>query len=274
VNTIIALILPGRAAALAFALTPLAARVAVMIGAIDMPGQRKIHNGPTPRLGGLAVVSAIAAVWATGVWLFDISLPRELSIGLSLGALPILAVSALDDVRPVGPGFKFLAHVVGASIAVAGGVSLGHVVHLFDVAIPLGVWATPLSIVWLVGVTNAFNLIDGLDGLSAGLALIASLCMAAVFVLVGQPTMAGAALVLAGALAGFLPYNLHPPLVSRRQRRHRQVLPGCFALEAADAVVRVRVLVRCSSWPAHRRHFHRRHAGRSAIPKPGVRSSR
>jgi UDP-GlcNAc:undecaprenyl-phosphate GlcNAc-1-phosphate transferase len=211
VNTIIALILPGAAAAaLAFALTPLAARVAVMIGAIDMPGQRKIHNGPTPRLGGLAVVSAIAAVWATGVWLFDISLPRELSIGLSLGALPILAVSALDDVRPVGPGFKFLAHVVGASIAVAGGVSLGHVVHLFDVAIPLGVWATPLSIVWLVGVTNAFNLIDGLDGLSAGLALIASLCMAAVFVLVGQPTMAGAALVLAGALAGFLPYNLHP----------------------------------------------------------------
>ena len=63
---------------------------------------------------------------------------------------------------------------------------------------------------WLVGVTNAFNVIDGLDGLAAGLALIASLCMAVVFALVGQPIMAGAVLVLAGALAGFLPFNLHP----------------------------------------------------------------
>jgi UDP-GlcNAc:undecaprenyl-phosphate GlcNAc-1-phosphate transferase len=210
-NAAFAFILPSlAAAALAYAIAPLTARLAVLIGAIDMPGQRKTHAVPIPRLGGLAVVSAIGAVWAIAGWVFGISLPRELSIGLIVGGLPILAVSALDDVKGVRAGRKFLVQVAGASLAVASGVSLGEVVHLFDAAIPVGAWAAPLSVVWLVGVTNAFNLIDGLDGLSAGLALIASACMAAVFGLAGQPIMAGAALVLAGALAGFLPFNLHP----------------------------------------------------------------
>jgi UDP-GlcNAc:undecaprenyl-phosphate GlcNAc-1-phosphate transferase len=211
VNLAISLVLPAAAAAvLAFALAPLTAWLAARLGAIDMPGQRKAHALPIPRLGGLAVVSAAGAVWAAAAWLFGVSLPRELSIGLILGGLPILAISALDDVKGVRAGHKFLVHVAGASMAVASGISLGDVVHLFDVAIPVGIWAAPLSVVWLVGVTNAFNLIDGLDGLSAGLGLIASLCMAAVFGLAGQPIMAGAALVLAGALVGFLPFNLHP----------------------------------------------------------------
>ena len=211
VNDYIPLVVPAVAAAVvAFALTPLTARLAVRVGAIDVPGRRKTHAEPTPRLGGLAVVGAIAAVWTTATWLYGGLLPRELSIGLIAGGLPILVVSAIDDIRGVRAGRKFLAHVVGASIAVASGVVLGDVVHLFDVDIHLGVWATPLSIVWLVGVTNAFNVIDGLDGLSAGLALIASLCMAAVFVMAGQPVMAGAVLILSGALAGFLPFNMHP----------------------------------------------------------------
>ena len=211
VHSYFALVLPAVAAgAVAFALTPLTARLAVRVGAIDVPGRRKTHAEPTPRLGGLAVVGAIAATWAAAVWLFGISLPRELSLGLIAGGLPILAVSVVDDIRGVRPSRKFLVHVAGASIAVASGVALGDVVHLFDAGIHLGVWAVPLSVLWLVGVTNAFNVIDGLDGLSAGLALIASLCMAAVFAIVGQPIMAGASLALAGALAGFLPFNVHP----------------------------------------------------------------
>jgi UDP-GlcNAc:undecaprenyl-phosphate GlcNAc-1-phosphate transferase len=210
VITVISLVLPGLvAAALAFALTPFTARLALLVGAIDQPGWRKTHAVPIPRLGGLAVVSASAAAW-TAAQLLGVSLPRELWIGLVAGGLPILAVSVMDDVKGVSAGRKLLVQMTGASLAVASGVSLGEVVHLFDVAIVLGVWAAPLSVVWLVGVTNAFNLIDGLDGLSAGLALIAALCMAAVFGLVGQPIMAGTALVLAGALAGFLPFNLHP----------------------------------------------------------------
>ena len=167
----LALLLPAIAAALvALALTPLTARVAVRVGAIDRPGRRKVHAEPIPRLGGLAVVGAIAVVWVAARWLSGVSLPRELSRGLLMGGLPILVVSVLDDICGVRAGRKFLVHIVGATLAVAMGISLGDVVHLFDIDIHLGLWAVPLSVVWLVGVTNAFNVIDGLDGLSAGLA--------------------------------------------------------------------------------------------------------
>ena len=173
---------------MAFALTPLTARLAVLVGAIDMPGRRKTHadrppawaawrsSAPSPRCGPLP------RGW------FGVSLPRELSLGLIAGACRSWSVSVLDDMR----GGARRSQVPGSHrrglIAVASGVALGAVVHLFDVAIQLGVWAMPLSVLWMVGVTNAFNMIDGLDGLSAGLALIASLSMAAVFALVGQPT--------------------------------------------------------------------------------------
>jgi UDP-GlcNAc:undecaprenyl-phosphate GlcNAc-1-phosphate transferase len=203
-------LLPLAAATLAFAFTPLAARFAVSVGAIDMPGHRKIHDRPIPRLGGLAVVSSIAVTW-TGVMLVTgRSIPRELGLGIGMGLLPILGISIADDIRPINAWFKLFAHLAGSAIAVAYGVSLAPEVHVFGVGVHIGAIAVPLSILWLVGVTNAFNIIDGLDGLSAGLALISSLSMAAVFALVGQPLMACAALVLAGALAGFLPYNMHP----------------------------------------------------------------
>jgi UDP-GlcNAc:undecaprenyl-phosphate GlcNAc-1-phosphate transferase len=211
VNTFLSLVLPAIVAAgIAFALTPLAARLATLVGAVDMPARRKTHAQPTPRLGGLAVVGAVAAVWTAAEWWFAAPVPPELARGLIIGGVPILIVSVIDDMRGVRAGRKLLVHLAGATAAVMSGISLGDVVHLFDVDIQLSVWAAPLSIVWLVGVTNAFNVIDGLDGLSAGLALIASLCMTAVFALVGQPIMAGATLVLAGALVGFLPFNLHP----------------------------------------------------------------
>jgi UDP-GlcNAc:undecaprenyl-phosphate GlcNAc-1-phosphate transferase len=200
------------AAGVAFALTPLVARLALRIGAIDMPGDRKVHTAPIPRLGGLAVVASIALVLLGSGWLSGgrWRLASDLTPGLGLGVLPVLVVSLLDDIRSVGARKKLLVHMLGAVIAVGFGVSLGPVVHLFGTAIHIGVLAAPLSVLWIVGVTNAFNIIDGLDGLSAGLALIAAASMAAVFALVGQADMGAVALVLAGALAGFLPYNTHP----------------------------------------------------------------
>ncbi len=200
------------AAALAFAFAPLVSKLAVIVGAVDMPGERKIHHRPIPRLGGVAVVSAVAVVW-TAMWWFDgfpWNLPRELAMGVGIGVLPVLLVSVIDDIRTLPAVPKFLAHILGACVAVACGVSFGADVHLFGGSIPLGWVAAPLSVLWIVGVTNAFNIIDGLDGLSAGLALISATSMAGVFLLVGYPGMACAALVLAGALAGFLPYNVHP----------------------------------------------------------------
>ena len=203
---------PLAAAVLSALLTPLVGMLAVRVGAIDMPGERKIHTIPVPRLGGLAVVVSVAVVFAATTWLSGGSwrLPEDLALGLAIGIVPILAVSVVDDIWQVKAAPKFAAHVLGASIAVALGVSLGPVVHLFQSPIHVGVLAVPLSILWIVGVTNAFNIIDGLDGLSAGLALISAVTMAGVFLIVHQPVMGAVVLVLAGALAGFLPYNTHP----------------------------------------------------------------
>lgn len=200
------------AAAIALLLTPLVARLATRVGAVDMPGERKVHKSPVPRLGGLAVVAAIAVALAGSWWLSAgrWSFPTHLAPSLILGLLPIFIVSLIDDIRSVGALPKLAAHLLGAGIAVSLGVSLDSVVHLFGTPIAIGWLAFPVSVLWIAGVTNAFNIIDGLDGLSAGLALISALSMSAVFALVGQPQMAGVSLVLAGGLAGFLPYNIHP----------------------------------------------------------------
>lgn len=205
--------LPAICAALvAFFLTPVAGRLAVLVGAVDQPGERKVHSSAIPRLGGLAVVAAAASVLGFSAWLTpgEWTVPRELVFGLALGILPVLAISLVDDVRSVRARDKFLMHGIGAAIAISLGVSLSPTIHLFDTPIHIGWLAIPMSFLWIVGVTNAFNIIDGLDGLAAGLALISALCMAAIFMLVDHWDMAGVCLVLAGAIAGFLPYNIHP----------------------------------------------------------------
>jgi len=212
VNRAIDLILPVLTASVAaFGLSPLVARLAILLGAVDMPGPRKIHDRPVPRLGGLAVIAACAVgLYVAGIRPFGDLLTRELAFGLAVGLVPIFAISLVDDIRGVRAGYKFTAHAIGAVIAVGLGVSLGEQVHFFGATIYLGWLRIPLSIFWIMGITNAFNIIDGLDGLSAGLALISAVAMAAVFVLVGQTTTGGAVLILAGALVGFLPYNMYP----------------------------------------------------------------
>src|SRR5262245_37158563 len=239
-NRLIYAIPPLAAAALAFVLSPLVARLAVVVGAIDMPGERKIHHRPIPRLGGVAVVAAVAIVWFVS-WYSNgmrLRIPRELAWGVGLGILPVLLVSVIDDIRTMKAVPKFLAHILGASFAVWWGVSLQSDVHLLGSSIHIGFVAAPLSVLWIVGVTNAFNIIDGLDGLSAGLALIAAASMAAVFVLVGQPAMAGAALALTGALAGFLPYNMHPARMFLGDTGATEIgfCLACFALKGGSTL--------------------------------------
>jgi UDP-GlcNAc:undecaprenyl-phosphate GlcNAc-1-phosphate transferase len=157
------------------------------MGAVDRPGPRKIHAAPIPRSGGLAVIGAVTLVSAFRFLLPDLSpaLPREVWTGIGVGLLPILAVSIRDDIRPLGSGPKFAAHFLGAAIAVWLGVSVSNEIHMFGRTISIGLFSIPISMLWLVGLTNAFT-VDGLDGLSAGLGLISSLSLGAVFVLTNQ----------------------------------------------------------------------------------------
>ena len=207
---------PLLAAILAFVLTPASRRLAIRIGAVDHPGPRKVHTTPIPRLGGLAVVASCAIVTAL---LVSSELPRldriagDLVVGLALGLTVVLVVSIYDDVRPLRAAPKFAAQLAGASLAVACGIRLGSEVHLFGNTVALGWLAIPLSLLWIVGVTNAFNIVDGLDGLSAGLALLSALSLAGSAAIVHQYGLTLLALVLAGALVGFLPYNVYPAKV-------------------------------------------------------------
>jgi UDP-GlcNAc:undecaprenyl-phosphate GlcNAc-1-phosphate transferase len=130
-----------------------------------------------------------------------------------MGFLPVLWIAVRDDLRPVRPLAKLLYQAVGASIAVGFGIGLPGIVHLFGMPVHLGWAAAPLSVAWIVGVTNAFNLIDGLDGLCAGLAAISAGAMGLVFLITNQPALAIIAAVVAGAISGFLPHNIHPARV-------------------------------------------------------------
>ena len=211
------LVLPGLAAGLiAWCLTPLTIWLARRVGAVDMPGPRRVHDTPIPRLGGVAVVASIVIVVGVSAFVFPWGLDwaaRATTLGPIAGLIPILVVSIRDDIRHVRALPKLFAHLAGAGVAMWFGVLLPPTVQLFGYPIQLGWMVWPLSALWIVGVTNAFNLVDGLDGLAAGLGLISCAGLAAVLIIAGRPTNASAAIMLGGSILGFLPYNLHPARV-------------------------------------------------------------
>jgi len=179
--------------------------IAFHVGAIDQPGPRKIHKQPMPRLGGLAVVGGASVVFAAAH-----PLPAKVLLPIALGLLPVLIISFMDDIRSVRAMTKLIVHFAGAWIAVYGGIVIPGTVSFFGHDIRLGWLAVPISLAWIACVTNAFNIIDGLDGLSAGLALISSVSLAAVSIFTGHYAIASASMILAGSLTGFLPHNFYP----------------------------------------------------------------
>jgi len=192
----------GSGAILAYLLslygTPVAARAAIEFEIVDMPdGGLKQHRGPVPYLGGLAIyVSFLVALGL--VFEFD----RRV-LGILLAGTIVVLLGLIDDFGVLGVGPKFAGQFVAAWVLVK-----------CDIAIHIAVlpeWlSVVLSLLWIVGVANAFNIIDIMDGLSAGTALIASVFLLVVSIFNGQPAIAVLTGVLAGSLLGFLRYNYHP----------------------------------------------------------------
>jgi UDP-N-acetylmuramyl pentapeptide phosphotransferase/UDP-N-acetylglucosamine-1-phosphate transferase len=208
-------VLFGVAALLSLFLTPLVGKLAVWLGAIDLPGQRKVHQSPIPRLGGLSVVGSMAITLLLAYWFVEAEEHSFFASGnkwvpMLLGGILVFSVGVWDDIRGVSSSIKFAIQAIAAIIAISYGVRFDHITFLESGGIDLGVWAYPLSFLWIIGITNAFNLIDGLDGLSAGLASIAAGTGAAVFLLRGDPTDAILLFIVLGALVGFLRYNFFP----------------------------------------------------------------
>ncbi len=203
------------AAAISAAVTPVARSVARHVGAIDVPGARKIHLSATPRLGGAAVAAGCAGALVAASALkpvLDLTGPPVLShsaAALATGAAMVFAVGVIDDVRGMSAWAKLAVMSVAAWVVLANDIRIHHFT-LFGTTYELGVLEWPLTFCWIVGVTNAFNLVDGLDGLATGLAIIAATSCGLILVVRGDLQNAVVLVALVGAAVGFLPYNFNP----------------------------------------------------------------
>jgi UDP-GlcNAc:undecaprenyl-phosphate GlcNAc-1-phosphate transferase len=182
---------------------PLLRAVAWRVGALDRPdgdAGRKIHDRPTALFGGLAVwVGVVGALLANGVW------PQGLAPVLATATL-LMAFSAADDLRPIGSSLKLTVFLVCSVLAVAAGARA----TTFDQS-PLGtVLNLVLSVVWIIGIFNSLNFLDGMDGLATGLSVIIAGFLGVVAFETAQPALGWAAAAIAGACLGFIPYNFRP----------------------------------------------------------------
>ena len=198
------------AAVLSYFFTPPVKNFAHKVGAIDVPKDaRRMHKKPIPRLGGLAIY---------GGFLCSILIFGQLDetmLCVLLGAAIIVALGIFDDVLALGAKLKFVVQIVAAAIPVCiGNLQIGLFTNLNPLSdtpfVHLGILAVPATIIWIVGITNAVNLIDGLDGLAVGVSSIAAITMLAVALLTGNMPIAITMAALAGACIGFMQYNLNP----------------------------------------------------------------
>jgi UDP-GlcNAc:undecaprenyl-phosphate GlcNAc-1-phosphate transferase len=188
----------------AVVLIPLMIRIARKVGFLDHPGPRKIHAEPIPYGGGIVVA---AAVLTAGFAASRHGLPAAPKafpfVVYALGSLVILVLGLVDDRRRLSAGFKlFVQTIVAVGVAVG-----GERLRMFDIPAALSVAVTVL---WILAVTNAFNLLDHMDGLSSGVALLAGSAFLVVALQTGQPLIAAMIVPLLGACAGFLLFNFPP----------------------------------------------------------------
>ena len=192
---------------LSFAITPAVRVLALKVGAVDVPRDtRRMHKTPTPLIGGLGIFLS----FSISLLLFLDSIDRKL-IGVLLGMLLMVVVGMADDIKDLRWWQKLLGQIAAALFPVFFGVRIDFFI-IGSTTYTLPEWLSLLlTITWIVGITNAVNLIDGLDGLACGVSVISSLCLVMTAIISStQPSLALIALLLAGACLGFLPFNLHP----------------------------------------------------------------
>lgn len=207
----------------AFVITPYTIRLANKVGAIDIPEKRRINEEPTPRLGGLAVIIGFLV---SCIYLLTImTLEKTFNpfgeeqyfhklMGLLLGIIVLAVFCFIDDVKGLPAIVKLIGQTIAAIIVVSFGIQIDNINIPFleqTLNIDNHIYIYILSIGWIIGITNAINLIDGLDGLSSGITLISCFSLIIVFTMNQSPIIAIILITaLAGAIVGFLPYNFNP----------------------------------------------------------------
>jgi UDP-GlcNAc:undecaprenyl-phosphate/decaprenyl-phosphate GlcNAc-1-phosphate transferase len=185
-------------------ITPIVKKFAIKIGAVDKPNQRKVHKNIMPRLGGLAIfLSFIIGVLITN--------PTDTyHLPIIIGSLIIIVTGFFDDILELSPKLKLLGQLLAAVIVVFGGLEVEFINNPFGDPIEFGILSKPVTIIWILAITNAINLIDGLDGLAAGVSSIALITISFMAILKGDIYAFTLGIILLGSTLGFLFYNFHP----------------------------------------------------------------
>jgi UDP-GlcNAc:undecaprenyl-phosphate GlcNAc-1-phosphate transferase len=280
--------------ALSLILTPIFRDIFRSYGVVDEPdGGRKIHKYPIPRVGGMAIASSYVGCF------FIVPLlsknPFEDKLSLVWNVLPaiavIFAVGVIDDLFGLKPWQKLIGQFAAAGLAYWAGVRIVDVVGIHATSW----WSCPVTILWLLTCTNAFNLVDGMDGLAAGVGLFATLTIFLAAILHGNTPLAMATFPLAGCLLGFLCYNFNPATIFLGDSGSLLIgfLLGCFGviwtqksatflgmtaplmalsiplLDVGLAILR-RALKRQPIFSADRAHIHHRLLDRGLTPRRAV----
>ena len=188
----------------AYFITPKVMELAIKVGALDAPDERKVHKGMIPRMGGLAIYAGFVLAVLASMYV-----SREI-MGLLVGGTIILIVGIIDDLKPLPANVKLLGQIVAAAVLVMFDIRIEWLTNPFGEMIYVDYLAIPLTILWVVGLTNTVNLIDGLDGLAAGVSTIASVTILLVALQQNFWTVAILTAALAGSALGFLQHNFNP----------------------------------------------------------------
>lgn len=192
-------------------LVPIVRNKSIKKGFYDIPNDRKIHQTPIPRLGGIAIWASTClsvVILLLCFWRY----PHDNALsGIFAGGTIIFILGLIDDLYGLSPKVKLLFQFVAAIVAYTFGVQmLSFHLPFIDNAINLGLLSLPITVIWIVGISNAVNFIDGVDGLAGGVSVISALTLGVVAYYNHQPVGALVVSVLAGAILGFLVYNFHP----------------------------------------------------------------
>ncbi len=198
------------AMALSFIFTPVAKNFAFRVGAIDVPkDSRRMHKKPIPRLGGIAIFTA----FFLAMIFLSLDFMDNQVRGILMGALIIVVLGVVDDVLALKPLVKGIPQIFAVFLPVFFGVRIERLPNFLSgdayISLPL-IWQYVITMIWIMAILNAVNLIDGLDGLACGVSTIMCLCLSAIAYLLHDYVVMILALSLAGACVGFLPYNLNP----------------------------------------------------------------
>jgi len=211
-NWLLYIIIFAAAFAVSLVFTPVAKRISIKLGGIDYPKDRGMHKDLLPRMGGIAIILGFAVAMVISLP-FVPELRTTQFLGFTAGALIIAILGGVDDIKHLRARTRFPIQIIAALIVVFTGTRINieamHIIPNAVMPFPKS-FDAPITVIWIVGLVNALNFIDGADGLAAGVTGIASFCLMILCALTGAPAAVVFAAALAGSCLGFLPRNFNP----------------------------------------------------------------